>query len=316
MVARECPHPDCSPAYFRIRPGTGLSGPQTSAYCPYCRQSGEPQTFHTKAQIEYAKKVVAHEAKNAVENMIRETLDLGPSGRKKIGGDFLSIELSFQPSQQVRPSSPVEEELRRDLTCPHCGLEHAVFGLATWCPDCGADLFLEHVRNEFAVIRRILAEIPNRRQSLGARVAARDAENALEDTVSVFEAVLKIMVSRHLLAKGRSSSEVDEALSRVVRNTFQNVSTAAETYKSLLNADLFEGISDGERTELDKVFAMRHPITHNLGIVDRKYLERVRSGELRGREVSADPDRIVNAITIAERVLEGAYLRAFPPVTP
>jgi ribosomal protein S27E len=52
------------------------------------------------------------------------------------------MEMSYKPGHlpQIRPT--IEEELRRDVTCPKCGLEHAVFGLASWCPDCGAIFFL------------------------------------------------------------------------------------------------------------------------------------------------------------------------------
>lgn len=78
---------------------------------------------------------------------------------------------------------PVEEELRRDLRCNACGLDHAVFGLATSCSDCGQDMFLQHVAAEFGVIDKILSDAPDRRQRLGPRVAARDLDNALEDVL-------------------------------------------------------------------------------------------------------------------------------------
>jgi len=313
MLARECPRQDCSPAYFRVRPGTGITDSQIQAFCPYCRHSAKPSEFFTKAQVEYAKDTVSDEVTGAVEGMIRDALDLGPSGRKKIDGGLFSMEISFNPDRRTPPSRPIEEELRRDLTCPGCGLEHAVFGLATWCPDCGADLFLEHVRKEFEVVGKILAAIPDRRTALGARVAARDAENALEDTVSIFETVLKIMTSRHLLAKGQSHQEAVQIFYKTVRNTYQNVGSASQTFKELLGAELFQGFDDAERQELDSVFAMRHPIAHNLGIVDRRYLDRVRSGELEGREISANPGRIERTMKLAQRVLEQAYARVFAP---
>jgi hypothetical protein len=78
----------------------------------------------------------------------------------------------------VRP--PQEEVLRRDVTCP---LEHTVFGLARWCPDCRAEMFLTHVEQEVAVITKILAAVTARRDTVGPRVATRDLENALEDKI-------------------------------------------------------------------------------------------------------------------------------------
>lgn len=49
---------------------------------------------------------------------LRDALGLGPSGRKRLGGVLVSVELSMG---RVRPryvSRPVEEELRRDLRLP------------------------------------------------------------------------------------------------------------------------------------------------------------------------------------------------------
>ena len=54
-LGRECPVEECL-GYFKITPGTGLTGPAPCC-CPYCGQSGEQDTFFTQAQIEYAKSV-------------------------------------------------------------------------------------------------------------------------------------------------------------------------------------------------------------------------------------------------------------------
>jgi len=43
----------------------------------------------------------------------------------------------------------------------------------------------------------MLADIPRRRENLGRRIAAKDRKNCLEDTVSIFEAVLRALVRRY-----------------------------------------------------------------------------------------------------------------------
>ena len=53
-LARECPNSECSPAYFKVKPGTGISGGQTLAYCPYCRHGAKPNEFATREQVRYA----------------------------------------------------------------------------------------------------------------------------------------------------------------------------------------------------------------------------------------------------------------------
>ena len=62
----------------------------------------------------------------------------------------MSIEMSYKESLPKLIGRLVEEELRRDVRCPECGLEHAVFGLAT-----GVD---QHILDEL-VERRGLIEL-------------------------------------------------------------------------------------------------------------------------------------------------------------
>jgi hypothetical protein len=224
---------------------------------------------------------------------------------------MFSIELAYRSGGRPEVSRPVEEELRRDVRCPHCTLEHAVFGLATSCPDCGADVFEEHLKAELEVARRILAATDDRRMSLGPRVAARDIENALEDTVSVFEAVLKFIAQRHLVAAGKTIDEVDRFIHKIVRSQFQNPEVAALLFQEHLGIDLFPATLAGVLSSLNETFAKRHPITHNLGVVDRKYLERVESGELRGREVRVSVAEVENAIDGTLRTLSNLYRRLF-----
>ncbi|MFN0006383.1 MAG: hypothetical protein ACKVXR_00630 [Planctomycetota bacterium] len=316
LMARECPDDDCTPGYFKVRGGTGLTGESyTVAFCPYCRREAEPNDFYTRQQLEYAKRVAMREAEQGVERMVKQAFGLGPSGKKTLGkGGFLSIEMSYKPSYHPPVGRPLEEELRRDLRCPHCGLEHAVFGIAMWCPDCGQDLFLAHVREEFSAIRKMLGEIDSRRERLGARVAARDIENALEDIVSIFEAVLKLITRSVLRAQGKQDDEITMILDQQVRNAFQSVSRGAEKFHVLVGQDLLGALSGVEREELEATFEMRHPITHNLGVLDRKYLAKVRSGEVEGSEVRVDARHVERALSFAERTLIHAY--GFVPAAP
>ena len=310
MIGRECPSESCSPGYFKVKPGTGITGDQTVAYCPYCRTVGEPNDFHTTAQIEYAKKIAINEATTGLNDMLRIGLGLDHRGKKKIGGGLLSIEMSLTPARPSAVGRPIDEELRRDLVCSQCGLSHAVFGLAVWCPDCGADLFLAHVREELAVIRCILAAVPSRRAELGARVAARDVENALEDVVSIFETVLKLMIRFDLKSQGRSDDEIADALENRVRNKFQSITLGSTVFQDLTGRPLFEGDTSVDVATLTNTFEKRHPITHNLGIVDRKYIKRVELGELLGREVRVSAEEVLQSIDAVERVFTRTYRSA------
>jgi len=311
FLGRECPNSTCSPGYFKVKPGTGITEGQEEAYCPYCRRVGEPGSFTTKAQIEYSQNVAIREAEKGVSNMIESALGLGPSRKRRLGGGFLSMEMTYKP-ERLSPVRPLlEEALRRDVTCPSCGLEHSVFGLANWCPDCGSDIFLVHIETEFAVVKSMLNDVKRRQEQLGARVAARDVENALEDTASIFEAVLRAMTRRYMKNSGVSDEEIEDALKKRVGNSYQNVQRASGVCKQEFNVELFEHCSEKEVETFRQTFEKRHPITHNLGIIDRQYLERVRSGELEGRDVPVAVDEIEDAITFSVKVLRNLHSRLF-----
>src|ERR1700721_2094648 len=66
-LGRECPK--CE-EYFKITPGTGIKGP-APCHCPYCGHEGDPQTYWTKEQIEYAKSVAMGKIMEAVRNDLK-----------------------------------------------------------------------------------------------------------------------------------------------------------------------------------------------------------------------------------------------------
>jgi hypothetical protein len=313
MIGRKCPDSRCSPAYFKVKPGTGITEGQTQAYCPYCRKAGEPGAFVTKTQTEYAKDIVVQEVQKGINDTIANALDLGSSGSKRFGGDFLSMEIKYKPGSLPYIRPPIEEELRRDVTCPNCGLEHAVFGLAIWCPDCGSDIFLVHINKELTVVKSMLGDVKRRREELGVRVAARDLENALEDTVSIFEAALRAITRRHMKNSGILDENIDDMLRKRVGNKYQSVQLASETCRNELGIELFEGFANTEVESFRLTFEKRHPITHNLGIVDRKYLEKAQSGELEGRDIPVSIEEIENAIAFSTQVLGRLYSELFSP---
>jgi hypothetical protein len=162
-----------------------------------------------------------------------------------------------------------------------CTLDQTVFGLATWCSDCGKDIFLTHVSAEIAVTQRMLKDVGRREQDLGKRVAAKDLENCLEDGVSIFEASVKALVRRALTEHGDDLSTIDTKMKKI-GNCFQSTQRSKE---QLLN--LF-GYSPAELDLWERLggcFEKRHSVTHNLGVVDRKYLERAQQAEREEREV-------------------------------
>lgn len=302
-VARQCPDGSCSPGYFKIRYGTGITDEQEFAYCPYCRHQKEPNGFLTEEQTRYLHDVALHEAAHAVQNMFKRSLQ----GSKAI---------SYKPGRISAPRRPFEDEVQRDVVCPHCTLDHAVYGLATWCPDCGADIFLTHVETELNVVRTMLGDIERRQETLGRRVAAKDLENCLEDIVSIFEAVLKALFTRHLEGIGHSKEEILQTLKKKVQNGFQSVERAQVLIVELAKYDLYSEIEPAAITRLKDAFERRHPITHNLGVVDRKYIERSMQEEQEGREIRISKKQIVDVIDIVTEVIRRAHRALIAISTP
>jgi hypothetical protein len=302
-MARECPNVDCSPGYFKVTPGTGITGGQNLAYCPYCKHEAEPNDFATQEQIRYAKDLVIREAHKGVNGMIRDALGLGASGKKKLGGGFISMEISYKPGSLPHVHRPFEDEVRRDVICPHCTLDQTVFGLATWCADCGEDIFLTHVEAELAVTRLMVEDVVRRQTQLGKRVAAKDLENCLEDAVSIFEAAMKSIVRRALLVRGDTSDQI-ESIFKKLGNAFQNIERSQKELVSIFGHD---PLSSATAEKLKLAFEKRHPITHNLGVIDRKYLERAQQAEQEGREIRVTINEIIEVLSNVLEVIAIAH---------
>jgi hypothetical protein len=307
LVGRKCPNDGCSPAYFRIKLGTGIvdEGCET-AFCPYCRNEGNQSEFATDEQTRYAKDTFGREAAKAVERRLSDELGLDRLGRKTIDAGLLSFEFSVKSSGGRPVRLPMDDRQRRDIVCPHCGLEHTVYGLAFWCPDCGKDVFLTHVEAELKVVEWMLSDVERRRELFGDRVAAKDLENCMEDVVSIFEAVLKLMARRALENRGAAANQTKAFLSKL-RNKLQNPEVARSVFDEEFAIDLFEEIDTAIANRLTAAFAKRHPITHNLGIVDRKYIERSADPAKEGTEVAVASKEIAEAIGFIKRVLRSTW---------
>jgi hypothetical protein len=304
-IARECPDGNCTPGYFKVRLGTGIVGGQTEAFCPYCRHSAAPGDFTTKEQLRFAKEQVIREAHDGVDRAVKSAFGLGPSNRRTLGsGGLISMEISYKPGTRATVRYPFEDQVQRDVICASCGLDHSVYGLATWCPDCGADIFLTHVDAELAVVAAMLGDVDRRRETLGKRIAAKDLENCLEDTVSIFEAVVKIIVRRALRKRGAIPEEIKQGL-RQIGNCFQNVERTAAYLSDKFKLPGLTGLSPEECNRLGLIFEKRHPITHNLGVVDRKYLDKAAAAVREGREVSVSSAEITEALAMSRRVIGG-----------
>jgi hypothetical protein len=122
---------------------------------------------------------------------------------------------------------------------------------------------------------------------------------------------LKVLLVRTLRERGKVEEEIQDILKKRVRNGFQNVNRSSEIIEKELGISLFD-LSDARmREELSSSFEKRHPITHNLGVVDRKYVEKALSAEREGHEINITYTELTESIDIALKVLGGLHARLF-----
>ena len=111
-LGRECPNTECE-EYFKITPGTGIKGP-APCHCPYCGLEGDPQTFWTKQQIEYAKSV----AMSRLVGALRQDLKAMEFDHKPRGAFGIGISMKLKPSAPVPIPLSTFQEHHRSLMSP------------------------------------------------------------------------------------------------------------------------------------------------------------------------------------------------------
>jgi Zn ribbon nucleic-acid-binding protein len=270
MLGRECPQPNCE-KYFKIKPGTGLVGPAiTGMHCPYCQHHGDSGDFHTKEQIEFAKSIAMREFEKAIHKELKKM------ERHSFRGSFLSMKITVKQGTPTAIKHYIEQRLQENVTCAECELEYAIFGVFAVCPDCGKQNIYQMVEANLALIEKQLelektlrdkfgAEFPSDVASILSSITPKMTEDACENVVTVFETFLKELNQRNL-------SRATDPAKKMQGNVFQRLNDAATWYQDQYGFDLFAPLGTNDVDKLKMLFAKRHLLTHNLGIIDAKFI--------------------------------------------
>lgn len=282
-LGRECP--ECE-RYFKITPGTGLSGENLPCHCPYCGHSAPQDQFFTKDQIEYAKSVVFSKVTGAVIKDLKSLeFNHRPKGPFGIG---ISMKVEGRP-QPIRHYS--EEELEEEVVCDHCTLRYTVYGTFAFCPDCGQHNSLQILEKNLAVARKQLDLAATVDGDLSAQLVA----DALENCVSAFDGFGR--EACRVYARKASNPSKAEAIA------FQNLGGAKLNVQSLFGFDLSSGLLPDEWSSLARCFQKRHLLAHNMGIVDDEYLRKTNDpGAKVGRKIMILPDEVLAMLTLARKL--------------
>ena len=129
--------------------------------------------------------------------------------------------------------------------------------------------------------------------------AAKDLENCLEDAVSIFEATNKALVVRKLKDQDVKPEDISNII-RKIGTSFQNIKRTEKAYQKHFSLEI-GSLETMSRLEL--AFAKRHPITHNLGVVDLKYLEQGALAQEEGREIYITKEEVKQVLEDVESTL-------------
>lgn len=310
MIGRECPNEDCQPRYFKIYLHESEKAEeekemkvdkedlsQINLTCPYCGRIENMQQFHTKPQTQYIESMITRDVHYAFQETLKKAF---PLSRPKADKSF-SVRMEFKPGPLPGLKHYTEKQLKRKVVCNKCGHKYAVYGIAFHCPFCGEGNILIHFEISKQIVLSSLNAGDVMREKGGEEAYHHHLGNCLEDIVSLFEGFHKSFYIKTFKNKA-SREEAEEKISRIKTN-FQRLSGAEEFFRIDLGIEIFAPLSDKEREFLEEIFLKRHVITHNLGLVDKKFQEKVRSWQGRGEELEISKSDIEKGLELVDKVI-------------
>lgn len=287
-IGRECPEKECL-GYFKVRPGTGLSGPDLQCHCPYCGLAAESSNFTTPAQIEYAKSVALRQITQAFHKDLKS---LEFDHRPRPGTFGIGISLKVTPGSPIPIRHYRERALETHVTCLKCTLDYAIFGLFAFCPDCGEHNSGQVLEKNFEVIAKQLAladtlsDVDLRRQLI---------EDSLENCVSAFDGFAR----ETCRVRAHRSSDAGAA----VQMSFQNLQRAEQRTRTLFGIDFTSCLSVDELQAARLCFLRRHLLAHRAGVVDEQYCREAQDrGAVVGRRLAITAKEVSTLIEHVRRL--------------
>lgn len=287
-VGRECP--DCE-RYFKVTPGTGLTGTDLPCVCPYCGHQDTPHAFFTRDQIDHARSVVFNKLTAAVLKDLK-TFECNVPARGAFGLGF-SMKVSGAPAPIRRYR---EKTLETELTCEACTLRYAVYGLFAFCPDCGAHNSRQILESNLVLVEKMLGLAKNLDGTRAVREQLRG--DALENVVSAFDAF-----GRQLCAVAIDRAMTTNGARKV---HFQNLLRAEEQVRRLYRYELASVVTEAEWAAAHRGFQKRHLLAHSMGIVDEEYVRATGDHSVPvGRKVIITDGEVTELIDIIRKLADG-----------
>ena len=274
------------------------SDKESVLYCPYCGHEGDRQQFFTPEQVEYAKSLILRHITGMFQQQLKK-LERRPDPHA-----FLSIGISVTPGALPEISTYEENRLKQHVVCPHCHANYAVYGVSFTCPRCGEGTLLWHLESTEHEIHALLDMPDEILAQLDARSQEKLIEHALEDVVSFWEGYLKSLY-RHAVRR-RYDPDKAAQLERQIGTTFQRLPGATERFSKDLGIDILADAAPDDIELLTRVFNKRHVLSHNLGLVDERFLAQTHMAQQVGQEIEVTREEALRALAVVNRVLRHA----------
>jgi len=177
-------------------------------------------------------------------------------------------QFSIGISMKVKHGAPLpiryyrEKALETRVTCDHCTLEYAVFGVFAYCPDCD-------VHNSLQILHKNL-DLTRRQLNLADTLSDVDLrqhliDDALENCVSAFDGFAREA------CRIRSAKSTDPA--KCASLSFQHLPRGAARLQALFGIDLSASVPLTHWSAAHVGFMRRHVLAHKAGVVDQQYLD-------------------------------------------
>ena len=306
MIGRECPNEECQPRYFKM----SMTVPdkfyqevdflEIDVTCPYCGMIDNMQHYHTRSQIEWIESMITRDIAKSLQNVLKSSF----KQTAPISKGMFSINFTYKEGQLPSVRHYVEEKLKRAVVCDNCVYKYAVYGISFNCPICGEGNLLQHLNRSAEIIEVLLEEHGRIGQERGPEVGHHMVGNALEDVVGLFETFLKHIYMYEI--KRRFPSEEVETRIRKMGGKFQRLEGAKLLFLEDLGVTLLAKCDRKDIAFLQDQFLRRHVLTHNLGLIDEKYIERAQTYKKQGEELDIEPSDVLRALEIVKGIIVDA----------
>ncbi|MDX3213972.1 hypothetical protein PV318_00135 [Streptomyces sp. ME02-6991-2B] len=268
---------------------------QLELWCVYCGHHAEHSAFTTPQQRER----LLQAARNLGEQLVSNALDDIFRGLSRSTSRRSAVSFSYKSKPSLpRPLPGINEErLIRVRTCTGCELRYAIFGEHRYCPVCGklpaATIAFDALQAD-SVRLDALSDLPHEAQATLREqgVFTRNWVDTIENVVGVVEALAD---SAFWTAVANA-----EDLLRGKGNIFQRLDDMADLFVSQGYDDLRHRLGPEVWRRLTETWAARHLFTHNDGVVDDRYLNRVPTSTARPGQ------RLVISDAICRQALQDA----------